>query len=129
MLRIEHLTKTFGVNYRARDVIITCGTSTCLAVMTKVFLSTGGRAMTFTPYFMDYKYYAESVGSTLTECPTVPDTFQLNLEAAERALTPDTMMLVFSFWERAPSVSAVEQVTSGLSGEISMYACRTVHST
>ena len=92
----EYLTRSFGVPYRKQDIIITCGTSTCLAVMTKVLLSAGGRAMTFTPYFMDYKYYAESVGSTLTECPTVPDTFQLNLEAAERALTPDTMMLILN---------------------------------
>ena len=91
-----YLTRSFGVPYRKQDVIITCGTSTCLAVMTKVLLSAGGRAMTFTPYFMDYKYYAESVGSTLTECPTVPDTFQLDLDAAERALTPDTMMLILN---------------------------------
>ena len=91
-----YLTRSFGVPYRKQDIIITCGTSTCLAVMTKVLLSAGGRAMTFTPYFMDYKYYAESVGSTLTECPTVPDTFQLDLEAAERALTPDTMLLIMN---------------------------------
>ena len=91
-----YLTRSFGVPYRKQDIIITCGTSTCLAVMTRVLLSAGGRAMTFTPYFMDYKYYAESVGSTLTECPTVPDTFQLDLEAAERALTPDTMMLILN---------------------------------
>lgn len=92
----KYLTRSFGVPYRKQDIIITCGTSTCLAVMTKVLLSAGGRAMTFTPYFMDYKYYAESVGSTLTECPTVPDTFQLDLDAAERALTPDTMMLILN---------------------------------
>lgn len=91
-----YLTRSFGVPYRKQDIIITCGTSTCLAVMTRVLLSAGGRAMTFTPYFMDYKYYTESVGSTLTECPTVPDTFQLDLEAAERALTPDTMMLILN---------------------------------
>ena len=91
-----YLTRSFGIPYRKQDIIITCGTSTCLAVMTKVLLSAGGRAMTFTPYFMDYKYYAESVGSTLTECPTVPDTFQLDLDAAERALTPDTMMLILN---------------------------------
>ncbi len=91
-----YLTRSFGVPYRKQDIIITCGTSTCLVVMTKVLLSAGGRAMTFTPYFMDYKYYAESVGSTLTECPTVPDTFQLDLDAAERALTPDTMMLILN---------------------------------
>ena len=91
-----YLTRTFGLPYRKQDIIITCGTSTCLAVMTRVLLSAGGRAMTFTPYFMDYKYYAESVGSTLTECPTVPDTYQLDLEAAARALTPDTMMLILN---------------------------------
>ncbi len=91
-----YLTRTFGVPYRRQDIIITCGTSTALAVLTKVLLSGGGRAMTFTPYFMDYRYYAESVGSTLTECPTVPDTFQLDLEAAERALTPDTMLLIMN---------------------------------
>ena len=91
-----YLTKTFGVNYRAQDVIITCGTSTCLAAMTRVLLSGGGRAMTFTPYFMDYKYYADAYGAGLTECPTDPDTFQLDLDAAEKALTSDTMMLIIN---------------------------------
>ena len=91
-----YLTRSFGIPYSKKDIIITCGTSTGLAVLTKVLLSCGGRAMTFTPYFMDYKYYAESVGSTLTECPTVPGTFQLDLEAAERVLTPDTMLLILN---------------------------------
>ena len=91
-----YLRRCFGVPYRTQDVIITCGTSTCLAVLTRVLLSGGGRAMTFTPYFMDYKYYAESVGSTLTECPTDPYTFQLDLDAAEKALTSDTMLIVMN---------------------------------
>ena len=86
----DYLTKTHGVSYRAQDVIVTCGTSTCLAVLTRVLLSGGGRAMTFAPYFMDYKYYAESVDSSLIECPTTPGTFQLDLEAAEKALSRPT---------------------------------------
>lgn len=90
----DYLTRAHGVPYRAGDVIVTCGTSTCLAVLTRVLLSGGGRAMAFAPYFMDYKYYAESVGSSLIECPTAPDTFRLDVAAAERALTPDTVMLV-----------------------------------
>ena len=92
----DYLTKTYGVDYRMRDVIITCGTSTGLAVLTRVLLSKGGRMMTFAPYFMDYKYYAESVGSSLIECPTEQGTFQLDLGAAEKTITPDTMMLVIN---------------------------------
>ncbi len=92
----DYLTKTFGVAYGAKDIFITCGTSTCLAVLTRVLLSGGGRALTFTPYFMDYKYYAESVGSSLIECPTDPDTFQLDLGAAEKSITEDTVMLVIN---------------------------------
>ncbi len=91
-----YLKKTFNIPYSRKDVIITCGTSTCLAVLTRVLLSGGGRAMTFTPYFMDYKYYAEACGSVLTECPTDPDTFQLDMDAAEKALTSDTMMLIMN---------------------------------
>ena len=92
----DYLTKTHGVSYHAQDVIVTCGTSTCLAVLTRVLLSGGGRAMTFAPYFMDYKYYAESVDSSLIECPTEPETFQLDLAAAEAALAPDVQMLVIN---------------------------------
>ena len=45
--------------------------------------------------------YAPAVGlpevrEKAAECPTVPDTFQLDLEAAERALTPDTMLLIMN---------------------------------
>ena len=92
----KYLRKTFELPYQMQDIIITCGTSTCLAVLTRVLLSGGGRAMTFVPYFMDYKYYAEAFGEGLTECQTDPDTFQLDLEAAEKALTPDTMMLILN---------------------------------
>jgi aspartate aminotransferase len=91
-----YLTRSFGVQYRKQDVIITCGTSTALAVMIKVLLSCGGRAMSFAPYFMDYQYYVESVGSSLTVCPTEADSFQLDLMAAERMLTPDTMLLILN---------------------------------
>lgn len=91
-----YLRKNFGIPYRMQDVIITCGTSTCLAVLTRVLLSGGGKAMTFTPYFMDYKYYADAWGDGLIECPTDPYTFQLDLEAAEKALTPDTMMIIIN---------------------------------
>jgi len=91
-----YLTRSFGLKYRKQDVIITCGTSTALAVMIKVLLSCGGRAMSFAPYFMDYRYYVESVGSSLTVCPTVADSFQLDLKAAERMLTPDTMLLILN---------------------------------
>ena len=87
---------SFGTDYRAQDIILTPGTSTCLAVLTRVLLSGGGRAMTFAPYFMEYKYYAESVGSSLTECPSDPLSFQLDLDAAERALTSDTVMLILN---------------------------------
>ena len=87
---------SFGTDYRAQDIILTPGTSTCLAVLTRVLLSGGGRAMTFAPYFMEYKYYAESVGSSLTECPSDPLSFQLDLDAAERALTDDTVMLILN---------------------------------
>ena len=91
-----YLRKNFGIPYRAQDVVITSGTSTCLAVLTRVILSCGGRVMTFTPYFMDYKYYAEAFGDGLIECPTDPDTFQLDLDAAEKAITSDTMMLIMN---------------------------------
>ncbi len=90
------LNRSFGTAYRAQDIILTPGTSTCLAVLTRVLLSGGGRAMTFAPYFMEYKYYAESVGSSLTECPSDPASFQLDLDAAERALTSDTVMLILN---------------------------------
>ena len=91
-----YLTRSFGVEYRKEDIILACGTSTCLAVLIRVLLSGGGRAMTFTPCFMDYQYYTEAVGASLTACPTLPDTFQLDLAAAERALTPDTMLLILN---------------------------------
>ncbi len=63
----DYLKNTFGIPYRGKDVIITCGTSTCLAVLTRVLLSGGGRAMTLTLSFVDYKCYADACGDGLTE--------------------------------------------------------------
>ena len=57
-----YLEKTFGVGYRAEDVYMTSGASSALAMLAYALLSPGDEVLTLSPYFSEYKLYAEAAG-------------------------------------------------------------------
>jgi len=92
----DYLKSSFGVPYTAGDLYMTHGASSALAILPKALLLRGEEAVTLTPYFPEYKAYVEAAGGVLTEVPSDPETFQLDLPALGRAVTPNTKFVLLN---------------------------------
>ena len=92
----DHLNEKFGRGYRAQDIYMTDGASSALAILTHALMSQGEEAITLTPYFSEYKLYVEAAGGVLVEVPTAQHTFQIELEAVAKAITPKTALLILN---------------------------------
>ena len=91
-----YLEKTFGVGYRAEDVYMTSGASSALAMLAYALLSPGDEVLTLSPYFSEYKLYAEAAGGTLTAVPSNPEDFQIDLDAFSAAISEKTAIVLLN---------------------------------
>ena len=91
-----YLEKTFGVGYRAEDVYMTSGASSALAMLAYALLSPGDEVLTLSPYFSEYKLYAEAAGGTLTAVPSNPEDFQIDLTPSPAAISEKTAVVLLN---------------------------------
>lgn len=91
-----YLEKTFGVGYRAENVYMTSGASSALAMLAYALLSPGDEVLTLSPYFSEYKLYAEAAGGTLTAVPSNPEDFQIDLDAFSAAISEKTAVVLLN---------------------------------
>lgn len=80
----------------AQHVIMTCGAGGALNVALKTVLNPGEEVIILTPYFVEYKFYVDNHGGVTREVWTDPETFQLDIPAIEKAITPNTRALLIN---------------------------------
>jgi len=89
------LSKDQGVALTENDVIMTCGAAGALNVALKVILEPGDEVITPTPYFVEYRFYADNHGGVLKTVSSKPD-FSLDLETLRAAITPKTKAVLIN---------------------------------
>ena len=109
-----YLEKTFGVGYRAEDVYMTSGASSALAMLAYALLSPGDEVLTLSPYFSEYKLYAEAAGGTLTAVPSNPEDFQIDLDAFSAAISEKTAVVLLNSPNNPSGVVYTEETLKGL---------------
>jgi len=83
------LRRLHGLEFKAQDLILTCGASGGLNIILKALLDPGDEVVVLAPYFPEYLFYADNHGGV----PRVVETdahFQPNLERLAAALSPRT---------------------------------------
>ncbi|AMV72508.1 aspartate aminotransferase [Desulfuromonas sp. DDH964] len=80
----------------AEHVIMTCGAGGALNVALKTVLNPGEEVIILTPYFVEYKFYVDNHGGVTREVWTDRETFQLDIPAIEKAITPNTRALLLN---------------------------------
>ena len=88
----EELAAEMGVPYRAEHIILTCGAAGAVNIALKALLNPGDEVVTFTPYFVEYDFYAANHGGKLVRAETDAD-FQLDLAALDRVVNERTRAL------------------------------------
>jgi aspartate aminotransferase len=84
-----------GLPFSGTDIVMTVGAGGGLNVVLKTILNPGDEVLLFSPYFVEYRYYVDNHGGVSTVIPT-DDSFSLDLEAIEAAITARTRALLIN---------------------------------
>lgn len=77
------------------EIIMTCGAAGALNVILKTILDPGDEVITPSPYFVEYKFYADNHGGILKTVPTKPD-FSLDINAISSAINNKTKAVLIN---------------------------------
>lgn len=91
-----HLSKEQGVGIPESNVILTCGAAGGINVFFRAVLTAGDEVVCPAPYFVEYGFYAANSGGKLVPAPSKDFTFELDLDAIERAITPRTRAVIIN---------------------------------
>ncbi len=89
----EALTAECKVGLSADDVVMVCGAAGGLNIALKTLLDPDDEVLIFTPYFVEYLFYADNHGGKAVAVPTQAD-FSLDLDALEQAVTENTKAVI-----------------------------------
>lgn len=91
-----NLNRRFGAHCRAERIAMTGGCAGALTSTIAAVTTAGEDVIIPTPYFAEYRMYAQAWNCNVVEVPTLPVTFQLDLDAIERAICPTTRMIIIN---------------------------------
>ncbi|MBV5340764.1 MAG: pyridoxal phosphate-dependent aminotransferase [Deltaproteobacteria bacterium] len=90
----EKISKDSALTVPADNIIMTCGAGGALNVVLKTILNPGEEVIILAPYFVEYKFYIDNHGGVPVEVWTDHDTFQLDIDAIEKAITAKTRAII-----------------------------------
>jgi aspartate aminotransferase len=90
----DKLSKDSGLAVTHDHVVMTCGAGGALNVVLKTILNPGEEVIILAPFFVEYKFYIDNHGGKPVEVWTDRATFQLDIPAIEKALTPKTRAII-----------------------------------
>ncbi len=88
------ISKDSGISVPADNIIMTCGAGGALNVVLKTILNPGEEVIILAPFFVEYKFYIDNHGGVPVEVWTKRDTFQLDIDAIESAITSRTRAII-----------------------------------
>jgi len=91
-----HLSKEQGVEIPESNVLMTCGAAGGINVFFRAVLTAGDEVVCPAPYFVEYGFYVGNSGGKLVPAPAKDFTFELDLDAIERAITPRTRAIIIN---------------------------------
>ena len=92
----EKLNASFGTSFSARNILMTVGAAGGLNVAFKTLLNPGDEVITFAPFFGEYRNYVANFDADLVVVNTLPETFQPDLAALAKAITPKTKVMLIN---------------------------------
>ena len=88
------LTMDSGLQVGPDQIVMTCGAGGAINVVLKTILNPGEEVIILAPFFVEYKFYIDNHGGVPVEVWTNHDTFQLDIDAIEKAITPKTRAII-----------------------------------
>jgi len=90
----DSLNRRFGANYNANNFYITVGAAASLCCVFNGLTCPGDEFIVFAPYFPEYKVFIEGAGARMVLIPPEIEAFQIDFDAFEKSITPNTKGVV-----------------------------------
>lgn len=91
----QHLTDLHGCRFGEGDIIMTVGAGGGLNIILKAIVDPGADVVVPTPYFVEYDFYLDNFGGSVTRVPTRED-FSLNVGAIAEAISDKTAAVLIN---------------------------------
>jgi len=89
------LSRLHGLEFKAQDLVLTCGASGGLNIILKALLDPGDEVVILAPYFPEYLFYADNHGGVVRVVET-DENFQPDLERLAAAMSPRTRVVIIN---------------------------------
>ncbi|MFQ5481425.1 MAG: pyridoxal phosphate-dependent aminotransferase [Nitrospinaceae bacterium] len=109
----ETLSAESGFRLTAEYVVMVCGAAGGLNIALKTLLDPGDEVIVFSPFFVEYLFYADNHGGKAVAVPTRAD-FTPDLEAFRQAVTPKTKAVIINSPNNPTGVVYSREVLTGL---------------
>ena len=83
-----------GMDIRPQNLFLTCGAAPALLYVLRALAVAQAEVIAITPYFPEYRVYAEACGMRFVPTQADLDQFQINLTSLEDCITPHTQALI-----------------------------------
>ena len=90
----EDLNERYGAGCGPEDFFLGCGAAPELTAVFKALEVPGGEQLVISPYFPEYKPFAQEAGLVFRVVPPDVPGFQIRLDAVEAMLTPNTQAVL-----------------------------------
>ncbi len=92
----QYLQKKSDVPLTADHIVMVCGAAAGLNIALKALLNPGEEVIVLSPFFVEYLSYIENAGGAAVIVKTVKDSFQIDVEAVEKAITTRTKAIILN---------------------------------
>ena len=91
----EDLNARYQTSISPDSIYMTCGAAASLCITLKALnASSDDEYITFTPFFPEYRVFVEAAGGRLVAVASDPKDFQIDMNAFEAAITPNTKAVI-----------------------------------
>lgn len=92
----KNLKARFGASVSPDLIYMTCGAAASLCISLRALTCEGDEFITFAPFFPEYRVFVESMGGTLVVVQGKEGSFQVDKDAFEKAITPNTKGVIIN---------------------------------
>lgn len=92
----ENIKEKFGVNASLSNIYMTCGAAASLTITFNAIVEEGDEVIAFAPFFPEYRVFVEQAGARLVVVSNKTEDLQLDFDAIEKAITPNTKAVIIN---------------------------------
>ncbi len=118
----DYTNERFGTSLNADCFYMTCGAAASLTIVLNALVNNGDEIITFAPFFPEYRIFAENAGAKLVAVDCVEDTFKIDFEKFESAITAHTKGVIVNSPNNPSGVVYTEEEIKKLAKILEKYS-------